>query len=141
MKFSFAAIDDPLPHLISNPNALETHLSPGLWIRLVDVPGAMSARRYSAPVDVVLDVSDGLLPGNAGRWRLVGDSSAAQCDPTDAAPDLTLDVRALGAVYLGGMSMYSLAAAGLITENSPGSLAAAAPAFGWSVAPGSWETF
>jgi predicted acetyltransferase len=141
VMFSFAAIDDPLPHLVSNPNALETHLSPGLWIRLVDVPGAMSARRYSAPVDVVLDVSDGLLPGNAGRWRLVGDSSAAQCDPTDAAPDLTLDVRALGAVYLGGMSMYSLAAAGLITENSPGSLAAAAPAFGWSVAPGSWETF
>ena len=71
----------------------------------------------------------------------MGDSSAAQCDPTDTAPDLTLDVRTLGAVYLGGMSMYSLAAAGLITENSPGSLAAAAPAFGWSVAPGSWETF
>jgi predicted acetyltransferase len=141
VKFSFAAVDDPLPHLISNPNALETHLSPGLWLRLVDLPGAMSARRYSAPVDVVLDVSDGLLPGNAGRWRLVGDSSAAQCDPTDAAPDLTLDVRALGAVYLGGMSMYSLAAAGLITENSPGSLAAASPAFGWSVAPASWETF
>ena len=141
VKFSFAALDDPLPHLVSNPNALETHVFPGLWIRLVDLPRALSARRYSAPVDVVLEVSDGLLRDNAGRWRLVSDGSTAQCDAADDLPDLTLDVRALGAVYLGGVSMHSLAAAGLITENTPGSLAAASSAFSWHVAPASWEIF
>jgi predicted acetyltransferase len=141
VKFSFAAVDEPLPHLVSNPNALETHVFPGLWVRLVDLRGALSARRYSAPVDVVLDVSDGLLLDNAGRWRLVSDGSTTQCDATDDQPDLTLDVRALGAVYLGGMSMHSLAAAGLITENTPGSLAAASTAFSWHIAPASWEIF
>ena len=141
VKFSFAALDEPLPHLVSNPNALETHVFPGLWVRLVDLRGALSARRYSAPVDVVLDVSDGLLPDNAGRWRLVSDGSTAQCDATDDQPNVTLDIRALGAVYLGGVSMHSLAAAGLITENTPGSLAAASAAFSWHIAPASWEIF
>jgi predicted acetyltransferase len=141
VKFSFAALDEPLPHLVNNPNALETHVSPGLWVRLVDLPTALSARRYSAPVDVVMDVSDAMLPDNAGRWRLVTGAAAPRCDRTEAEPDLTMDVRALGAVYLGGISMHSLAAAGLVTERTPGTLAAASAAFGWPIAPASWEIF
>jgi predicted acetyltransferase len=141
VKFSFAALDEPLPHLVNNPNALETHVSPGLWVRLVDLPTALSARRYSAPVDVVMDVSDAMLPDNAGRWRLVTGAAAPRCDRTEAEPDLTMDVRALGAVYLGGISMHSLAAAGLVAERTPGTLAAASAAFGWPVAPASWEIF
>jgi predicted acetyltransferase len=141
VKFSFAALDEPLPHLVSNPSALETHVSPGLWIRLVDLPGALSARRYAAPLDVVMDVTDALLPYNAGRWRLLGDSSFAHCERTDAAPDLSLETRILGAAYLGGVTLHSLAAAGLVVEHTPGSLAAASAAFGWHVAPASWEIF
>jgi len=52
-----------------------------LWIRLVNLPGALTSRRHASPVDVVLDVSDPLLPANAGRWWLVGDASAAHCNP------------------------------------------------------------
>jgi predicted acetyltransferase len=141
VKFSFAALDEPLPHLVNNPNALETHVSPGLWVRLVDLPAALSTRRYSAPVDVVMDVSDAMLPDNAGCWRLVTGAAAPRCDRTEAEPDLTMDVRALGAVYLGGISMHSLAAAGLVAERTPGTLAAASAAFGWPVAPASWEIF
>jgi predicted acetyltransferase len=141
VKFSFAALDEPLPHLVSNPSALETHVSPGLWIRIVDLPGALMARRYLAPVDVVVEVSDALLPANAGRWRLIADASVARCESTDTPPDLTLDIRALCSAYLGGVSLHSLAAAGLVTENVPGSLADASAAFGWHTAPASWETF
>jgi predicted acetyltransferase len=141
VTFSFAAVDDSLPHQVSNPSALETHVSPGLWIRVVDLPGALTARRYAAPVDVVLEVSDALLPDNAGRWRLVADSSSANCERTETEPDLVLDVRSLGAAYLGGVTLHSLAAAGLVTENKPGSLAAVSTAFGWHVAPASWEIF
>ncbi len=141
VKFSFAALDEPLPHLVSNPSALETHVSPGLWIRIVDLPGALMARRYLAPVDVVVEVADALLPANAGRWRLVADASVARCESTDTPPDLTLDIRALCSAYLGGVSLHSLAAAGLVTENVPGSLADASAAFGWHTAPASWETF
>ena len=141
VDFSFAAIDDPLPHLVSNPNALETHMSPGLWVRVIDLPKALTARRYATAVDVVLDVSDSLLPDNAGRWRLIADAASARCEHTDAEPDLTLDVRSLAAVYLGGVSLHSLAAAGLVVEHAPGSIAAASAAFGWHAAPASWEIF
>jgi predicted acetyltransferase len=141
VKFSFAAVDEPLPHLVTNPNALETRVSPGLWIRVVDVPAALTARRYAAPVDVVFDVSDFLLLSNTGRWRLVADASSASCERTDAQPDLSLDIRSLGAAYLGGVSLYSLAAAGMVSELTLGSVSAASTAFGWRVAPASWEVF
>jgi predicted acetyltransferase len=141
VKFSFAAVDEPLPYLVTNPNALETRVSPGLWIRVVDVPAALTARRYAAPVDVVFDVSDFLLPSNAGHWRLVADASSASCERTDAQPDLSLDIRSLGAAYLGGVSLYSLAAAGMVSELTLGSVSAASTAFGWRVAPASWEVF
>jgi predicted acetyltransferase len=141
VKFPFAAIDDPLPHMVSNPNAVEAHVSPGLWVRVVDLPGALTARRYAATVDVVLAVADSLLPDNAGRWRLVADESAARCERTEAEPDLSLDVRCLGAAYLGGSTLHSLAAAGLVTEHTPGALGATSAAFGWHAAPASWEIF
>jgi len=54
---------------------------------------------------------------------------------TDRAADLALDVRELGAAYLGGVSLIELAAAGLVTEVTPGSLVPASLAFGWHRAP------
>ncbi|MNW70695.1 hypothetical protein D3C74_501120 [compost metagenome] len=48
-------------------------------------------------------------------------------------------MRELGAVFLGGVSLAALATAGLVTEHRPGTLGAAAAAFGWPVAPvSSW---
>src|SRR5690606_3971888 len=107
-------------------------LADALWVRVVDVPAALSARRYVAPVDVVLEVTDDLLPGNAGRWRLVADASGvARCTRTEAPADLACDVAALGAAYLGGASLGALGAAGRVVERRPGALAAASVAFGW----------
>jgi len=141
VRYYFAALDEPLAQLVTNPSGLDASLGPGLWVRIVDLPRALAERRYTAPVDLVLDVTDTLLPGNAGRWRLVGDQTAARCEATDDAPDLTVDVGHLGAVYLGGTSLLSLGAAGLVTENRAGTLAAASTAFGWSPAPLSIEIF
>jgi predicted acetyltransferase len=67
VRFPFAAPDEPLPYLLTNPAALGTSITPGLWIRVVDVPAALAARRYTAPVDLVLEVTDVPLPENAGR--------------------------------------------------------------------------
>lgn len=136
-----AAVDEPLPQLVTKPDALGTTAGPGLWVRVVDVPGALAARRYSTPIDVVLDVTDARLPANNGRWRLRGDGDSATCEPTTAEPDLGLDVHELGAAYLGGTSLSGLGAAGLVTEHRAGTLAAASTAFGWHRAPWSHEIF
>jgi hypothetical protein len=49
--------------------------------------------------------------------------------------DLTLDVRDLGAVYLGRPSLERLGRAGLVAEHTPGALAATSQAFSTSRLP------
>ena len=76
---------------------------------------------------LLTEVSDDLLPANAGRWRLQcpgpADGGQASCERTTAAADIALPVAALGAGYLGGTRLGALAAAGLITEHKHGALA------------------
>lgn len=129
------AVDDPLLHLLVDPRAAVPRLFDGVWIRLVDVPAALAARRYATDLDVVLEVLDGRRPGNAGRWHLRGDAGAATCTGTDRLPALTLDVRELGSAYLGGVTLSALAAAGLVTVHDPAALRAASVAFASPVAP------
>ena len=134
-------VDDALLHLLVDARAVVPKIQDNLWVRLLDLPVALAGRRYSAPVDVVLEVTDARLPANAGRWRLTtGEQQAdgafpAQVTRTDDAADVRIDVRELGAAYLGGRSLVAQASAGLVTEQTPGALQRAAVAFGWPVAP------
>ena len=129
-------VDDPITSLLVDPRAAGPRVADNVWVRLVDLPTALAGRRYQAALDVVLGVTDARLPDNAGSWRLrAGAYGEATCERTDAAPDLELDVRELGAAYLGGTSLAALAGAGLVTERAPGALAGASAAFGWPVAP------
>lgn len=129
------APDDAITHLLVDLRAAEPRIVDNVWVRLLDVRTALATRRYAAPVDVVLEVTDAVLPANAGRWRLRGGPDGASVEPTQDAADLTLDVRELGAAYLGGTGLAGLAGAGLVAEHRPGALAATSTAFGWHVAP------
>lgn len=133
-------VDDPLLSLLVDVRAARGTWQDNTWLRIIDLPAALAGRQYQAPVDVVLEVSDTMLPDNAGRWRLVADAfAAASVERTDAPADLALDVRELGGAYLGGTSLTELAAAGRVTELRPGTLRPAAAAFGWPDAPvSSW---
>ena len=116
--------DDPLLYQLLDPRRARVRVSDGIWVRIIDLPRALSGRSYSAAVDVVLEVTDGLLPGNAGRWRLRtgGPGAKAVCERTTEQAELALDVRELGAAYLGGTRLGGLAAAGLVTEPRPGAV-------------------
>jgi predicted acetyltransferase len=119
-------VDDPLLDMLADRRRARAYLTDALWIRLTDVPAALRARRYTRPLDLVIEVTDELLPANAGRWRLQcpePGAAAATCERTKTAADITLPVAALGAGYLGGSRLGALAAAGLITEHTQGTLA------------------
>ncbi|MEU2199513.1 GNAT family N-acetyltransferase [Isoptericola sp. NPDC019482] len=133
-------VDDPLTHLLVDVRAATPRVADNVWVRLVDVPAALAGRRFQADVDVVLGITDPRLPDNAGSWHLRATAFGdATCERTDAAPDLELDVRELGAAYLGGTSLATLAGAGLVTERSADAVARTSAAFGWPVAPAcSW---
>ena len=64
------APDEPLLHAVTEPRRLDARLSDALWVRVLDVPAALAARRYATDVNLVIEVTDELVPANAGRWRL-----------------------------------------------------------------------
>ncbi len=132
--------DDPLLHQLLDQRRARLQVSDGVWVRVIDLPGALTRRAYSCPVDVVLEVTDELLADNAGRWRLRADGpgvpgAGARCERTDQAADISLDIRELGAAYLGGTRLGTLVAAGLVTELKPGALVGLSSAMTWDPTP------
>jgi predicted acetyltransferase len=135
LRYPLGSPDDPLRQLLTDPRALHARPHDGLWVRLVDVDRTLSARRYPAPIDLVLEVRDEFCPWNAGRWRLSGHPAGAHCGRTHRDPDLVVGIEELAAAYLGGVSLATLQAAGRLTEVSPGAVTLASTAFGWPVTP------
>jgi predicted acetyltransferase len=123
------ASDDPLLDLLVDPRAPGSVTRDGVWIRPVDVGRALAARTYAQDLDVVLAVTDNFLPWNAGSWHLTGGPDGAECSTTTRSPDLTIDVRELGAIYLGRPSLVRLGRAGLVEEHTAGALATTSQAF------------
>ena len=140
-RAGYLAVDEPLLHMVAEPRRLGTRLAEALWLRIIDVPAALAARRYLCPVDLVFEVTDALLPKNGGRWRLTGGPGSASCTRTDDPADLACTALELGAAYLGGTSLAALAAAGRVRELTAGSVDAASAAFGWHRLPSPTETF
>jgi len=140
VRTGMLAQDDPLLSLLVDVRSGKPTGHDNLWTRIIDVPAALAGRRYQADVDVVLEVTDALIGSNAGRWRVAASAFAEPTvTPTDAPADLVLDVRELGAAYLGGTSLMELAGAGLVAEVTSGALQAASVAFGWQKRPvSSW---
>jgi predicted acetyltransferase len=131
-------VDEPLRWLLADSRRLHVNmLSDELWVRVLDAPAALAARRYAVPGRVVFDVVDEFRPDGAaaGRFALDGGPDGADASRTDAEPDLVLAVADLGAAYLGGVTFSALARAGLVEERSPGALARADAMFRTDAAP------
>jgi predicted acetyltransferase len=119
-------VDDPVRWLLADHRRLRTTaIGDMLWVRLLDLPAALTARAYSATDRIVLEVRDSMRHQNNRRWLLDATPTAAECTPTGADPDLVLDVADLGAAYLGGVRLATLARSGRVTERT---MAAAARA-------------
>ena len=134
-SYRMLPLDDPLLHLLVDPRRACPTVIDALYVRLVDVARALTGRTYAVPVDVVLDVTDPFAPWNTGRWRLSGGPEGATCAPTTEPADLALDVRELGAIYLGGTPLRPLADAGLVDEQRLGAVDAVTTAFRTPRAP------
>ncbi len=128
--------DDPLLSWVDGPRAtgaLEPYDS--LWVRLVDLPEALSARGYDEGCDVVVDVTDVAAPWNAGRWRIRVKDGTAEVTRTDDDPEIALPVSALGAAYLGGTNLVAMQRAGVLDERRPGAVSDLWRAFRTDVTP------
>ena len=132
-------VDDAVLYLLADRRQARPALEDGLYVRIVDVPAALAARRYAAPADVVIEIADDQIGENCGRWRLESggpdDPAPARCTRTSDPADVWLPVRVLGAVYLGRGGLSAYAAAGHAAELRPGALARLTAALGWDQAP------
>ena len=129
-------IDDALPWMLRDIRRLRRNVYDGIWLRLVDVPAVLAARTYSTPGRLVLEVDDAFCPWNEGTYALeVAEDGSARCLPADDAPALALAADALGAIYLGGTSPVTLAAAGRIVEHEAGAVSRAEAMFRTDSAP------
>ncbi len=133
-----APLDDSVRYLVADLRSVKAEDQDGTYARLVDVPRALEARRYLSDLDVTIRVVDPLLTHNTGTIRLEAGRDGASVTRVTRGrrrPDLTMDVRDLGAIYLGGTSLAALARAGLVTERTQGAAAATSAAFGWAQPP------
>jgi predicted acetyltransferase len=129
---------EPMQWYLSDARAARaTSLTDFLWVRPLDVERLLGERRYNRDGRLTLeigDVVDGKPGPAAGRFRLEVRDGAGTCERTDAEPDLTLEVRTLGAAVLGGSHLIDASRAGATVEHRPGALAEA-DALLWSNDP------
>ncbi|MEV6758247.1 GNAT family N-acetyltransferase [Streptomyces sp. NPDC051214] len=125
--------DDALPWMLADIRQAQRTVRDGLWLRIVDLAAALTARSRQFPPDTELRirVTDELCPWNAGTWSL----GPGSCARATGRPDLTVDTADLAACYLGADRWSALAQAGRVTEHTAGALGRLAAALGSSRAP------
>jgi predicted acetyltransferase len=135
VKAAHRSVDEALPWMLADARAVvQVSRSDIVWLRLLDVESALSARRYLTTGNIVIEVHDAL-DHAAGRYELQGGPDAASCTRTTKPADIELTATTLGSAYLGGMSLQTMAAAGLVTEHRAGAVALADAMFKWNSVP------
>ncbi|WP_327112301.1 GNAT family N-acetyltransferase [Nocardia sp. NBC_01730] len=120
---------DPLPYLLTDPRLVRTTARyDGLWLRLMDLPVALSARSYAGDLDVVLAVTDPFRDAG-GTFALRVRDGQARCEPTTRAADIELGIDVLGSMYLGAVPARVFAAANRLRVKDPARLHAIDDAF------------
>jgi predicted acetyltransferase len=105
-----------------------------IWARILDVPAALTGRSYLAADRLVLEVVDTFMD-RGGRFVLDAGPDGATCEPTTDAADLTLPISDLGAAWMGGTDLHTLAVAGTITEHTEGATDRLAKLLSWHQQP------
>jgi len=133
-------VDEPLFWLLAEPRRLVVKVYDGLWLRLLDVPAALSARRYSGHDRLVVEVVDDFCPWNAGRFALDAGPEGAECTRTDRTADVVLDSASLAAAYLGGVR-FSVLREARRAEGDSAALRRADRLFAWDPLPWCHQVF
>ena len=135
IKASNRPRDEQLVWMLHDARALERTPHDRTWLRLIDVPKALSSRTYAIDGELVFEVSDRFCPWNDGTYHLTGSPSGATCRSTSKSADITLSVDDLAVPYLGGGPFTPLAHAGRVEEHTPGALFRADAMFATQLKP------
>jgi predicted acetyltransferase len=128
--------DEVLRQRLNEPRRLRTTtLRDDLWVRVIDVPATLAARRYLVEDELVLEVVDSFRPQTDGCYLLAAGPQGASCTPTRRSADMTMDVATLGSGLLGHSRFQLQSRAGLVTEHRTGAAQRADLMFGSTDVP------
>lgn len=108
LKATMRPADDALLWLVDNRALVRDLGAEHLYLRLVDVPAALTSRAYAADGSVSFTVTDATCAWNAGTWRLTATDGSATCEKIDGHGDVALDVADLASIALGGVRLDQL---------------------------------
>ncbi|RJU00242.1 GNAT family N-acetyltransferase [Arthrobacter frigidicola] len=119
-----AAVDDPLPWALADRRCYRvTGVEDVLWVRLLDVAGALEGRGYRSSGRLVFEVADALgLAGGTYQLTVTGGRGRVERVASDSEVDVAMDIAALGSLYLGGVSPGALVGAGLVEQRTEGAI-------------------
>jgi len=137
IKLYSRRIGEPIFELLADPRRVKRSMRDGLWVRLIDVPAALAARKYRVEDRLVIEVQDDFCPWNEGRFVLEGGPDGAECSPTETEPDLRIGVADLASSYLGDGQLTAQAWAGRV-QGSEDAIKRAALMFSWGTE--AWNT-
>ena len=118
----YGALDDSL--LLEVPEVgTEISVAETWMLRIVDIRAAFAERGYPPGVAarIELEVTDDVVAGNNGRWRLEVEDGRGRLEHLDEpaeAEALALDVRALASLYSGHLSARRLAELGRLRASA-----------------------
>ena len=128
LKAWLRPVDEPLRWLVRDPRMITTtEVREHLWIRVLDPIAVFAARSYLGAGVLGLRIADPLGHADGVFTITAGTDGTAVVEtgePEDG-PLLDLPVDLVGSLYLGGASAVALAAAGRLTERTPGDAALA----------------
>lgn len=137
------SLDDPGILLAHDLRGLDVRLKDRVWVRILDVPAALTARTYGIDLDLTVDVTDETIAENSHPWRIVVRDRRATVTRAErgSAIDLRMGIQDLSAAYLGGTTIDALAGAGLVDEVREGAASRLSDAFRSPLAPRSTFSF
>jgi predicted acetyltransferase len=106
--------DDPVPHLLAEPNELQRRTGAAIWMRVTDVEEALRQRPYGEDGALSIRVVDPLCDWNAGVFGIETAGGATEVTRAGGEGDVTVSVAALAVLLAGHRSATQLARAGLV---------------------------
>ncbi len=128
--------DDPAPDLLLEPRMLNRTTGDWIWMRLVDVDRALTARPYNCEGKIVIGLpEDEMCPWNGRTYMLETSPDGSRASVTDSEPDLVMRPNTLSGLVAGYRGATHYLRAGLLEECTDGAAARADTIFRTEYAP------
>jgi predicted acetyltransferase len=117
--------DDRFRELCDNPHKVESKVSYGAMLRIVDVEKALAQRPYvgHGSGGFTARINDPHLAWNDGTWRIETANGHLHAERTDAKADVEMSVNTLAPIYSGFIKPEVAATTGFVQVNRPEAIA------------------